>query len=80
MTRRGETVSIRIHPTNKAVIDWLITNHRATTGQGMTNDEALWMVFQKGAPDAVKAVLAMGAQVPKDARPDELKRRQQDSE
>jgi hypothetical protein len=46
----------------------------------MTNDEALWMVFQKGAPDAVKAVLAMGAEAPKDARPDELKRRRDEQQ
>lgn len=70
MVRKGDTVSIRIHPTNKAVIDWLITNHRAQTGQGLTNDEALWLAFNEGAKEAVAAVLAMGAKPPVDERKD----------
>lgn len=68
MVRKGETVSIRIHPTNKAVIDWLVTRARAVTGQGLTNDEALWAVFNKCEKDAVDAVLEMGAVPPGDAR------------
>lgn len=68
MARKGETVSIRIHPTNKAVIDWLVTRARAKKQLGMTNDEVLWETFSKCEPDAVAAVLAMGAEPPIDER------------
>lgn len=64
MVRRGDTVSVRIHPTNKAVIDWLIFEHRAKTGKGLTTDEILWEVFKAAKPKAVEAVLAQGATPP----------------
>lgn len=70
MARKEPTVSIRVHTTIKAVIDYIITNHRASTGEGLTNDEALWMAFndQKVAKDAIDAVLKMGAKIPVDER------------
>jgi hypothetical protein len=64
MVRRDETVSIRIHPANKAVIDWLIFRRRAATGKGLTIDEILWEAFKKAEPEAVKAVLEQGATPP----------------
>jgi hypothetical protein len=70
MPRKEPTVSIRVHTTIKAIIDYIITNHRARTGQGLTNDEALWMAFtdEKVAKEAIDAVLKMGAKIPVDER------------
>ena len=75
MVRKGDTVSMRIDPTNKAVLDWIIFNHRATTGQGMTLDEALWYAYTHDVTEAVEAVLKTGAQPPIDERRESLKNR-----
>lgn len=77
MVRKGDTVSMRIDPTNKAVLDWIAFNHRATTGKGMTIDEALWYAFTHDVSEAVEAVLKTGAQPPKDERIEALKRRRE---
>lgn len=77
VSRKGDSVSVRIHPTNKAVIDWIITNHRAKTGKGLNNDEALWLAFNdpEVAREAVEAILGMGAPPPVDQRPEANKKR-----
>jgi hypothetical protein len=70
MAKKEPSVSIRVHTTIKAIIDYIITNHRASTGEGLTNDQALWMAFndQKVAKEAIDAVLKMGAKIPEDLR------------
>lgn len=60
--------SIRVHPTNRAVLDYIAAMHVAQTGQNISIDEALWIAFTKGAPAAVAAVLALGAEPPVDKR------------
>lgn len=65
---KGETVSIRIHTTNKAVIDYVIAQHRAKTGLGLSNDEVLWEALKERYPEAVRAALDAGATPPTDKR------------
>lgn len=65
---KGETVSIRIHTTNKAIMDYVIAQHRASTGIGLSNDEVLWEAFKQKYPEAVKAALDAGAIPPTDKR------------
>jgi hypothetical protein len=68
MARKGVSVSIRVHPTIKTVIDYLSSKHRAETGVGLSNDEAIWMLIEGCAPDAVKFVESIGADIPVDNR------------
>ena len=64
VTDKGQTVSIRIHPTNKAIMETIATDHRIATTKGLTNDEILFEALSKKYPDAVKRVLDSGAEHP----------------
>jgi hypothetical protein len=73
MAKRGASVSIRVHPTIKFVIDYLSNKNRIETGAGLSNDEALWRLIEQGAPDAVKYVKSIGAAIPTDGRKEKKK-------
>lgn len=68
MARRGDSVSIRVHPTIKIVIDFLSSKHRAETGVGLSNDEVIWMLIEECAKDALEFVDSIGAEKPIDLR------------
>lgn len=68
MPRRGDSVSIRVHPTIKIIIDYLSSKHRAETGVGLSNDEVIWMLAEGCAKDAIEHVNKLGAEIPADKR------------
>ena len=75
MPKRGSSVSIRVHPTIKFVIDYLSNKNRIATGAGLSNDEAIWRLIEKGAPDAVEYVKSIGAEIPSDGRKEPKKKK-----
>jgi hypothetical protein len=67
-TRITSPVTINIRPETRAVLDYMIFQHLAKTGELLSLDEVLFKVFEQAFPEAVTAVLAMGAQPPVNRR------------
>lgn len=64
MSNQGKgTMSIRISPETRTLIDMVITRHRRKTNENLTIDEAIRMTILSSRPDIVQELERMDEEV-----------------
>ena len=70
-SKKGNTVSVRLHEVTKVAMDMIISRERLKTGKRLTNDGVLWYLLRNSEPNIVEQVRASVGNLPEEIEIDQ---------